>query len=136
MVSLSNHRHILNTARFNMAFQPRKQEEPTDANGFVDRGNRYSRNGVYGKAIEDYTIAIELDRDHAEAFYNRGCSWYEAGRFDDAIADLTRAIELDPLADHYYGQRAMVYLFNDQPELSQADQDRCEELRTQAQEGG
>ena len=118
-----------------MAFQRRHQEEPTDAAGFVDRGGRYGRNGVYGKAIEDFTKALELDPEHAEAYYNRGCSWYEVGKYDDAIADLTQAIKLDPLADHYYGQRAVVYLFDDQHELSQADQDKCEELRTQAQGG-
>ncbi|MCH8800341.1 MAG: tetratricopeptide repeat protein [Chloroflexi bacterium] len=118
-----------------MAFERRHIAEPTDPAGFLDRGNRYSRNGVYGKAIEDYTKALELDPELAEAYYNRGCSWYEVGKYDDAIADLTQAIKWDPLADHYYGQRAMVYLFDDQPELSQADQDKCEELRTQAQEG-
>ncbi|MDA1128662.1 MAG: tetratricopeptide repeat protein [Chloroflexi bacterium] len=118
-----------------MAFQRRHPEEPSDATGFVDRGNRYGRNGVYGRAIEDFTKALELDPEHAEAYYDRGCSWYEVGKYDDAIADLTRAIELNPNADHYYGQRAMVYLFDDQPELSQADQDRREELRVRAQEG-
>ena len=118
-----------------MVFERRHQEEPTGAAGYLDRGNRYSRNGVYHRAIDDYTKAIELDPGLADAFYNRGCSWYEVGNYDDAIADLTRAIELDPLADHYYGQRAVVYLFDDRPELSQADQDKCEELRVQAQEG-
>ena len=121
--------------RLIMAFDRRHEEEPTDAAGYLDRGNRYSRNGVYHRAIEDYNKALELDPEHADAFYNRGCSWYEVGKYDDSIADLTRAIELDPAADHYYGQRAVVYLFNDQPELSQADQDECEELRARAQEG-
>jgi len=88
-----------------MAFERRHIEEPTDAAGFIDRGNRYSRNGVYHKAIDDYTKAIELEPESADAFYNRGCSWYEVDKLDDSIADLTRAIELDPLADHYYGQR-------------------------------
>ena len=76
-----------------------------------------------------------MDSEFADAYYNRGCSWYEVGKYDEAIADLTRAIECDPLADHYYGQRALVYLFDDQPELSQADQDSAEELRIKAQEG-
>ena len=88
-----------------MAFERRHQEEPADADGYVARGNRYSRNGVYHRAIDDYTQAIGLEPEHAEAFYNRGCSWYEVGKYDDSIADLTRAIELNPLADHYYGQR-------------------------------
>ena len=118
-----------------MAFQRRQLEEPTDADGYVERGSRYGRNGVYGRAIEDFTKALELDPEHAEAFYNRGCSWYEVGNYEDAIADLTRAIQLDPFADHYYGQRAVVYLFDDQLDLSQADQDKCEELRVRAQGG-
>ena len=42
-------------------------EEPKDAAGFNDRGNRYSRNGVYQQAIEDYSKAIELDQNFAEA---------------------------------------------------------------------
>ena len=101
----------------------------------MDRGNRYSRNGVYHKAIEDYTKAMELEPELAEAYYHRGCSWYEVDNFGDSIADLTRAIELDPMADHYYGQRALVYIFNDQPELAQADEDVCQDLRIRAQEG-
>ena len=118
-----------------MVFERRHLEEPTDSAGFLDRGNRFSRNGVYGKAIADYNKALELDPDFAEAYYHRGCSWYEVGKFDDAIADLTRAIECDPMADHYYGQRALVYVFDDQHELAQADQDKSEELRVKAQEG-
>ena len=118
-----------------MVFERKHQEEPTDAVGYVERGNRYGRNGVYHRAIEDFNKAIELEPDHADAFYNRGCSWYEVGKYEDAIADLTRAIELDPMADHYYGQRALVYIFNDQPELAQADEDICQELRVRAQEG-
>ncbi|MDA0263330.1 MAG: tetratricopeptide repeat protein [Chloroflexi bacterium] len=112
-----------------MTFQRRHIEEPADAAGFIDRGNRYGRNGVYHRAIEDYTKAIELDPGSVDAYYCRGCSWYEVGKYNDAIADLSRAIELDPTADFAYGQRAVVYLFDDQPELAQADQDRSDELR-------
>ncbi len=118
-----------------MTFERRHVEEPTDAAGYLDRGNRFSRNGVYHRAIEDYTKAIELDPEFAEAHYHRGCSWYEVGKNTESIADLTRAIELDPLADHYYGQRAIVYIFEDQPDLAQADEEICQELRIRAQEG-
>ncbi|MBT99362.1 MAG: hypothetical protein CL902_12165 [Dehalococcoidia bacterium] len=117
-----------------MVFERKHAQEPTDAAGFLDRGNRYSRNGVYHKAIEDYGSAIELEPELAEAFYHRGCSWYEVGKNEDAIADLTEAIELDPMADAYYGQRAIVYIFQDEPELAQADEDICQELRIRAQE--
>ncbi len=109
--------------------QRRIPEEPVDAEGFHQRGNRYSRNGAYDRAIQDYNRAIELDDSFAEAYYDRGFSLYELGLFDEAIADLTQAIELNPEADHYYGQRSLVYLFADRPDLAEADQEKCEELR-------
>ncbi len=121
------------TAPFPMVFDRRHQEEPGDAAGYVDRGSRYGRNGVYHRAIQDFTAAIELDPELAEAWYNRGCSYYEVGRYDDSVADLTRAIELAPDNGIYYGQRSLVHLFNDQPELAEADQERCDELRYRAQ---
>ena len=112
-----------------MVFQRKHAEEPTDAEGFLDRGSRYGRNGVYHRAIQDFTAAIELDPEIAEVWYNRGCSWYEVGDLDKAISDLTQAIELAPSNGLYYGQRSLVYHFNDQPELAEADQERCDELR-------
>ncbi len=115
-----------------MTFHRRHAQEPTDPTGYLDRGNRYSRNGVYHRAIEDYSTAIQLEPGLAEAWYNRGCSWYEVGDYANAIADLTRAIELAPQNGLYYGQRSLVYLFNDQPELAEADQERCDELRSGA----
>ena len=114
---------MTNRARFN---QP---EEPQDAAGFNEMGNRYSRNGVYEQAIESYSKAIEMEATFAEAYFNRGVSHYEMGLYDEAIDDLTRAIDLNPTDDNYYGRRALVYLFNDQLDLAQADQDKCDELR-------
>ena len=104
-------------------------EEPTDAAGYNRRGNQYSRNGAYEQAIADYTRALELDAAFAEAWFNRGVSWYELGRYAESIADLTQAIELNPEDDNYYGRRSLAYLFNDQPDLAQADQDKCDEVR-------
>ena len=112
-----------------MVFERRHAEEPTDAAGYLDRGSRYGRNGVYHRAIEDFTGSIELDPDIAEAWYSRGCSWYEVGELEKSIVDLTRAIELSPTTGLYYGQRSLVYHFNDQPELAEADQEMCDELR-------
>ena len=107
----------------------KQPEEPEDAAGFNDRGNRYSRNGVYQQAIDDYSKAIELDENFAEAYFNRGVSHYEQGLYQQAIDDLTLAIDLTPTDDNYYGRRSLAYLFADQLELAEADQNRCDELR-------
>ena len=103
--------------------------EPATAPEYVERGNRYSRNGVYERAIADYTAAIDLDAECADAWFNRGVSWYEVGDYAQSIADLTEAIRLDPEDDNYYSRRSLSYLFNDQPEAAQADMDASEEIR-------
>ena len=105
------------------------QEEPVDAAGFHTRGNRYSRNGAYARAIQDYNQAIEMDNEFAEAYYDRGFSYYEMARYEESIADLSRAIELNPDAAHYYGQRSIVYLFSDRIDLAQADEEMSDSLR-------
>lgn len=106
-----------------------QQNEPENAQDFVQRGNRYSRNGVYEKAVADYTQAIELDQTFADAYFNRGVSYYELNLYDEAITDFTAAIELDPNDDNFYSRRSLAYLFTDQLDLAQADQDQCEALR-------
>ena len=110
----------------------KRPPEPVDANGFHDRGNRHSRNGSYELAIADYSKAIEIDSEFAEAHYDRGFSFYELGRYEEAITDLTRAIDLNPNDPRYYGQRSLVYIFADRMDLAQADDEMCEDLRNQS----
>jgi tetratricopeptide (TPR) repeat protein len=56
-----------------------------------------------GRALDDYTRALELDPTLSAAALNRGMLHYEAGRHDEARADLGRALELgaDPATAHY-----------------------------------
>ena len=105
---------------------------PATAAEYVARGNRYSRNGVYERAIADYTAAIALDGGLADAWFNRGVSWYEVGDYGQSIADLTEAIRLNPEDDNYYSRRSLSYLFDDQPAAAQADMDASEAIRLRA----
>ena len=50
----------------------------------------------YQGAIEDYTKAIELKPDFAEAYINRGISRRNLSDYKGAIEDYTKAIELRP----------------------------------------
>ena len=111
------------------SLRPKRPPEPTDANGFLDRGDRLGRNGLYELAIAAYGEAIKRLPGFAEAHYNRGCSFYELRRYEEAIADLTRAIDLNPNEARYYAQRSLVHLFSDSTDLAQADEDTCEDLR-------
>lgn len=114
--------------------RPTPPPEPETAEEYVDRGNRYSRNGVYERAIADYTSAIDMDANCADAWFNRGVSWYEVGEYQQSIDDLTEAIRLDPDDDNYYSRRSLSYLFNDQPDEAQADMDTSEEIRLRSWE--
>jgi tetratricopeptide (TPR) repeat protein len=46
-------------------------------------------------AINDYTKAIQIDRDHAKAYYNRGNSYRNLGQVQAAAADRGKACSLD-----------------------------------------
>ncbi len=118
------------------AMNPKQPPEPVDSNGFHDRGNLRSRNGSYESAIADYSKAIDMGQDFAEAHYNRGASYYEIGNYEEALADLNRAIDLDPKTARYYSQRSLVYLFTDRTDLAEADEEMCEELRNQGLDDG
>jgi tetratricopeptide (TPR) repeat protein len=51
------------------------------------------------RAVMDFSRAIRLDPNLAEAYYQRGYAHHENGSFDAAIADYDRALSLNP--NHY-----------------------------------
>jgi tetratricopeptide (TPR) repeat protein len=63
---------------------------------YYNRGVAYAGKGLYDQAIADYTKAIELKPDDAEAHYNRGLEYEKLGQRDEAIADYRQAISLEP----------------------------------------
>jgi len=74
------------------------------------RGETLSGNQQYDLAISDYTAAIELKPDYAEAYNNRGFAYYLKGDFARAISDYTRAIELRPNYPKAYNSRGVAYM--------------------------
>ena len=52
--------------------------------------------GDHDHAIADYTEAIHLKPDNADAYYNRGCSRWQLGEDERADADFEEAARLDP----------------------------------------
>ena len=61
----------------------------------------------YYGAISDYTKAIELDPNYADAYSNRGSSKTDLKDYYGAIADYTKAIELDPNDTDSYANRGI-----------------------------
>lgn len=48
---------------------------------FFKRGNVYSYNGDYDRAIQDYDQAIRLNSSDAKTFYNRGAAYQDKGDY-------------------------------------------------------
>ncbi len=69
-------------------------EFPDNADLRKNRGNLYLLFGMPQRAIEDYSKAIQLDDEHAEAYYNRAIAFLTIYDKVSACADLDRSIEL------------------------------------------
>jgi tetratricopeptide (TPR) repeat protein len=83
--------------------------EETRATVFYIRGNAYSSKREYDQAIADFTQAIRLRPDSANAFGNRGTAYYLKGHYDQAIADFTQAIRLRPKDALAFNNRGSAY---------------------------
>lgn len=64
------------------------------AEKYFNSGMENSKNDEFELAIEDYTKAIALKPDYAEAYYYRGGSWLRLGEKEKAKEDLTAARDL------------------------------------------
>jgi tetratricopeptide (TPR) repeat protein len=73
-------------------------KQPTEilAAAFNYRGFSYHGKGEFARAIQDYSRAIKLMPDYADAYSNRGADYNNLGRYDLAIRDLSEAIKLEP----------------------------------------
>ena len=57
-------------------------------------GTKLADDGRYFDAIEEFSRAIELDPNFADAYNERGNAYAKLGKYDEAIQDLSRYIDL------------------------------------------
>ena len=74
-----------------------------------NRGAAYGEKGEYDHAIEDYTKAVNLKPNYAEAYSNRGDAYGKKGDYDHAIEDCNKAIQLKPNLAEAYLNRGVAY---------------------------
>ena len=64
------------------------------AEKYFSSGKEKSKNGEVNFAIEDYTKAIELKPDYADAYYYRSKAWLQIGEEEKAKSDMKTANEI------------------------------------------
>ena len=62
--------------------------------GYYNRGKAYYNLGEYEKAIADFTQAINMNPDFAEAYQSRGIAYQASGDYQKADRDFNQAKEI------------------------------------------
>lgn len=65
-----------------------------DEQYYIDRAEECYNNHEYEDAIKNYTKAIEIDPENAEAYYKCANIYYELKKYNEAVADYTKVIEI------------------------------------------
>jgi tetratricopeptide (TPR) repeat protein len=95
---------------------------------YVRRGLLFARSGDFQQAIEQFTLAIEMDPELSVAYGNRGFTRVSVGDNEGAIADFSRALELEPDNPIILASRGITYAEIGDPETALVDLDRSIEI--------
>ena len=76
---------------------------------------------LYEDALLDFSKAIQLDANLADAYLNRARVYFESGDLEAAVQDMTSAIELTPDTPGLYLTRGRLYASIDDTERAAAD---------------
>ena len=68
-----------------------KERNQKCAETYYNRGLDHAKNGEFQLAIEDYTKAIELNPEYADAYYRRSKTWLHLGEVEKAKSDMKSA---------------------------------------------
>ncbi len=93
-----------------------------------DKGVEYGQQGRFDDAIAEYSKAIELDHNFAEAYSNRGNAYRALGEIQRAIADYAEAIRLNPQDAGAYASRALAYTALGKDREAERDIDKAVEF--------
>jgi tetratricopeptide (TPR) repeat protein len=73
---------------------------PQNAYLLYNRGNLHAQRKAYESAIADYSAAIAIENNLAEAYFNRGLCLIYSQHVEDGIRDLSKAGELGVLPSY------------------------------------
>ena len=85
-----------------------KTTSSLDSIDYYNRGTKHISKNNYNSAIENFTKAIKIDPDYADAYYTHGTVYYWQEDYDNAIEDYNQAIRINPNLFEAYTYRGTV----------------------------
>ncbi|BAZ13230.1 tetratricopeptide repeat protein [Calothrix sp. NIES-4071] len=98
---------------------------------YLNRGAVYADQKKSDLAIADYTKAIQINPQDAQAYSNRGVVYASEKKSDLAIADYTKAIQINPQFANAYYNRGIVYASEKKSDLAIADYTKAIQINPQ-----
>ena len=95
---------------------------------YFNRGTEYLAKGSYDQAILDFTEAIEINSNDADAYTNRANAYFRKKNYDQAILDFTKAIEIKPNFFSIYLNRGNAYAKKDNLDQAISDYTKAIEI--------
>jgi tetratricopeptide (TPR) repeat protein len=92
------------------------KNDPQDPDFLYLRGIINNSIGKYGKALDDFTSAIESAKNEElyKLYLNRGVAYFNVLEYESAMSDFSRSIELnDTVASAYHGRAMLNYEMKD-----------------------
>ncbi len=104
------HRLLVIAALLVLAVPGFAQKSDWTAKDHYTDGNMRAREQNFEAAIKEYSAAIGLDSNYADAYYNRGTARIRLKDYEPAVADFTKTIALKPDFAKAYANRGIAEL--------------------------
>jgi len=77
---------------------------------YILHGMTEYHRGNYGRAVEDFDRAIEINPDDDKAYFDRGYAYNGMGNYMRSVEDFSRAIEINSGSAQFYNDRGVSYM--------------------------
>lgn len=84
-------------------------ETAKNTENFLDRGLNKAQAGDFKAAVLEFSQAIQINPNNAQAYHNRGMARFKLGEIARAIEDFTQALRLNPNYTEAYVERGNAY---------------------------
>lgn len=91
---------------------------PSGQNIHNNLGDVYARQGDMQKAIEEFSKAIAINPNYADAWHNLAHTYDQIGRIDEALKNYQKALEINPNLWQSYQNMASIYFNQEKYDLA------------------